>query len=82
LDDLTIVGVTGSDMIVSRDPDEDGESKEDPRAKGLKKISASGRQDNTGLGVAVSTEGNTIVVEQVGKNNASHRRPGAELCRW
>jgi uncharacterized FlaG/YvyC family protein len=69
IDDLTIVGVTGSDMIVSRDSDEDGESKEDPRAKGLKKISASGRQDNTGLGVAVSTEGNTIVVEQVGKNN-------------
>ncbi|MTB52763.1 hypothetical protein [Lewinella sp. W8] len=71
LDDLTIVGVAGSEMIISRSMDDEGDKKEDPRAKGLKKISASGRQDNTGFGVSVRTEGNVVTVEQVGKSNGA-----------
>ncbi|MEL6357896.1 MAG: DUF4097 family beta strand repeat-containing protein [Bacteroidota bacterium] len=42
----------------------------DERARGLRKISASGRQDNTGFGIAVSEEDGKIIVEQVGSENS------------
>ncbi|PHI20683.1 hypothetical protein CEQ90_06430 [Lewinellaceae bacterium SD302] len=60
---LNITGTSDSKMTVSRE----GERKVDEKAKGLRKISATGRKDNTGFGLSVSEENGVIIVEQVGK---------------
>ena len=56
--DLTIEGTSGSEIrIVTNDyegmPD---------KAKGLKPLNASGRQENTGIGLSLTQEGNTITI--------------------
>ena len=66
LDRLDVQGTSGNEMVVSS---QGQENKRDKRAEGLRKISASGRQDNTGFGIAVSEEGGNIIVEPVGNDN-------------
>lgn len=64
---LTIVGTTDSKLSFSR---EEGQTeKVNKQAQGLRKISASGLKDNTGFGVSVTTEGDVIMIDQVGSNN-------------
>ena len=65
VDELTIVGATGSDLTVESAA---GKDERDERADGLRKISASGLRDNTGAGLSVTEEGGTIRVAQVGAN--------------
>ena len=65
IDNLTIVGTSGNELIVEGDRDRDDP---DDRAAGLRKISASGLKDNTGFGLSVTESGGTIRVAQVGSN--------------
>ena len=66
IDELNIVGSTGSDMVIEGDPDD---ADRDERAAGLRKISASGLNDNTGQGLSVTESGGRIVVQQVGSGD-------------
>ena len=68
IDKLTVVGYTGSDLTF------EGSSTrhdQDERAAGLRRISASGLKDNTGLGISVTERDGRIVVEQVGGDGKS-----------
>ncbi len=65
IDNLTIVGTSGNELIVEGAGDTDDR---DERAEGLRKISASGLKDNTGAGLSVTENGGTIRVAQVGGN--------------
>ncbi|WP_116106271.1 hypothetical protein [Lewinella sp. IMCC34191] len=65
IDELTIVGTSGSELIVEGRPD--GSSNDD-RADGLRQISASGLKDNTGAGLNVTESNGTIRIAQVGGN--------------
>lgn len=67
LDHLTIVGYDGDELKISRDS-EDG-SRKDERSKGMRKISASGKQDNTGFGLSAQGMDDRVVIEQVGKGD-------------
>lgn len=64
IDRLIIEGTDGSDMIISGTRNGNGD---DSRATGLRKISASGLDDNTGLGVNVREEDGKLLVRQVGR---------------
>ena len=64
LDGLVIQGTSASELLLQRE----GDHEPNERARGLRVISGSGAQDNTGMGISVTTEGNTIIVEQVGRN--------------
>lgn len=66
IDALSIVGVSGGDMLISR-PEKKGEG--DKRAAGLRKISATGLTDNTGMGLSITEEDGVISVRQVGNSN-------------
>jgi len=64
LNDVTVEGYSGNEIVFSsRDHDKD----EDERAKGLRAISNSGLEDNTGLGISVLEKGNVIEVQQLKK---------------
>jgi hypothetical protein len=64
LNDVTVEGYNGNEIVFSsRDHDKD----EDERAKGLRAISNSGLEDNTGLGISVLEKGNVIEVQQLKK---------------
>ncbi|MDD1428165.1 MAG: DUF4097 family beta strand repeat-containing protein [Bacteroidota bacterium] len=63
---VTVEGYDGNEIIFTG-REKSGE--EDERAKGLRPISASGLQDNTGLGVNVADKGNTVEVTPVGKSS-------------
>lgn len=64
---VTIVGTNDSKLTFSR---EEGITEEvNKLANGLRKISASGHKDNTGFGVSVTTEGDVIMIDEVGSNN-------------
>jgi len=64
VNNVTIEGTTGNEIIFkSRDTDRD----DDDRAKGLKAISASGLEDNTGFGLSVVDKGEVIEVRQLKK---------------
>jgi len=65
IDRLSIVGTSTSDLTISQESSRETNE----RAKGLQKISASGRKDNTGFGVSVTEEDGVIYVEQVGGKN-------------
>jgi hypothetical protein len=64
VNNVNIEGTTGNEIIFTvngRDRDDDD------RAKGLRALSASGLEDNTGLGLSVVTSGETIEVQQLKK---------------
>lgn len=61
---VTIEGTTGNEIIFSS---RSGKRDDDDRAKGLKAISASGLEDNTGFGLSVVDKGDVIEVRQLKK---------------
>lgn len=61
---VAIEGSTGNEIIFTT---KSGRSEKDPRAEGLRPISNSGLEDNTGLGLSVVDKGNVIEVQQLKK---------------
>ncbi len=66
LDDVEIIGYDG-DKIIFTNVDRDQE--EDDRAKGLKAFNVGGLEDNSGIGLSVVEEGNTIIVQEISNDN-------------
>jgi len=64
LNDVTVEGYNGNEIVFSS---RDHDKEEDERAKGLRAISNSGLEDNTGLGISVLEKGNVIEVQQLKK---------------
>jgi Putative adhesin len=64
---VTIEGHTGNDIIFRS---RDGEKERDPRSEGLQPINSLGLNDNTGLGLNVSTKGDVVSVYNIKKNNS------------
>jgi hypothetical protein len=64
VNNVTIEGSTGNEIVFSgRGRGRD----DDDRAKGLRALSASGLEDNTGLGLSVVTNGDRVEVQQLKK---------------
>lgn len=68
---VEIESYNGREVIVTADGDIDrynecGEKKNDYRSEGLRLISGGNQIDNTGLGLSVKREGDTLLVQQVG----------------
>jgi Putative adhesin len=67
LGEVTVEGHSGNEIIFSsKDHDKD----EDKRTQGLRAISGSGLEDNTGLGINVSEKDGVLVVSQLKKMNS------------
>lgn len=64
VNNVTIEGTTGNEIIFSS---RSGKRDNDERAKGLKAVSASGLEDNTGFGLSVVDKGDVIEVRQLKK---------------
>jgi predicted membrane protein len=64
LNEVTVEGYNGNEIVFSS---RDHDKEEDERAKGLRAISNSGLEDNTGLGISVLEKGNVIEVQQLKK---------------
>lgn len=62
VNEVTIEGYSGNEIIFSS---RDRDKEKDERAKGLRAISNSGLEDNTGLGLSVVDKGNVIEVQQL-----------------
>ncbi|MBC6996318.1 hypothetical protein QWY85_19885 [Neolewinella lacunae] len=69
IDHLKIVGYDGTELKINRG--NSSSRTNDERAAGLKKISATGKQDNTGLGLSVQTIDGKVVVEQIGRGEGT-----------
>ncbi len=63
IDQLTIVGVAGSELSVGGTP---ADKERDALAAGLRKISATGLKDNTGHGLSITESDGRLLVQQVG----------------
>src|SRR3954468_3003693 len=61
---VTVEGTTGNEIIFSSKDDRDSD---DDRAKGLRAVNSLGLEDNTGLGINVTTKGDLIEVSQLKK---------------
>lgn len=68
IDRLVIVGHDEKDMKITR---KGGDSREDARSKGMRKISASGKSDNTGFGLSSQGFEDKVVIDQIGKGNGT-----------
>ncbi|WP_020567088.1 DUF4097 family beta strand repeat-containing protein [Neolewinella persica] len=68
IDRLVIVGHDEKDLKITR---KGGDSREDERAKGMRKISASGKTDNTGFGISSQGFDDKVVIDQVGKGDGT-----------
>ncbi|MEJ0032735.1 MAG: hypothetical protein WDO15_21300 [Bacteroidota bacterium] len=64
VNNVTIEGSTGNEIVFSS---LDGSREKDPRAQGLRAVSANGLEDNTGIGLAVNDKGTTFEVYQLKK---------------
>jgi predicted membrane protein len=64
VNNVTIEGTTGNEIIFNS---RNGKREDDDRARGLKAISASGLEDNTGFGLSVVDKGDVIEVRQLKK---------------
>ncbi len=64
---VTVEGHSGNEIIFTSS---DGHKDKDERAQGLRSISGNGLEDNTGLGINVAENGNTITVNQLKKTNS------------
>jgi len=64
---VTVEGTTGNEIIFSSKSFKDGK---DDRAAGLRALSGSGLEDNTGLGINVTDKGTVIEVNQLKKMNS------------
>lgn len=65
IDQLMIIGHNEKDLKISRGGDADNHV--DEKAAGLRKISASGKSDNTGFGLSAQGFDDKVVVEQLGR---------------
>jgi predicted membrane protein len=61
---VRVEGSTGNEIVFSST---NGKRDRDPRAEGLRSVSNSGLEDNTGLGISVVEKGNVIEVHQLKK---------------
>jgi hypothetical protein len=68
LPSVIVEGYSGNEIIFTSDKKE---GQEDERAKGLKPINGSGLMDNTGLGINVADNGNTVEVNPVVNRNGA-----------
>ena len=64
VNNVVIEGTPGNEIVFSS---RSGKREDDERARGLKPISNSGIEDNTGLGISVVTKGDVIEVQQLKK---------------
>lgn len=64
---VTVEGHAGNEIIFSS---KDSEREKDDRANGLRAISGSGLEDNTGLGINVTEKDGVLVVSQLKKMNS------------
>lgn len=64
LNRVEFVAATGNEIIFTS---KNGKRERDPRADGLKAVSASGLEDNTGFGLSVVVKGDVIEVRQLKK---------------
>lgn len=69
IDHLMIVGYEGTDLKIGRQGGND--DADDDRAKGLRKISAGGKTDNTGFGLNSQQRGDEVVISQVGRGDGT-----------
>lgn len=67
--DVTVEGSSGNEIIFSS---KDESREKDERAEGLRSVNSMGLEDNTGLGVNVTTKDNVIEVRQLKKMNSPH----------
>jgi hypothetical protein len=65
---VTVEGTTGNEIVFTSNDRKDRD--EDDRSKGLRAVSGSGLEDNTGLGINVTDKGNVIEVHQLKKMNS------------
>jgi hypothetical protein len=65
---VTVEGTTGNEIVFTTNDHRDKD--EDDRSKGLRAISGSGLEDNTGLGINVTDKGNVVEVHQLKKMNS------------
>ncbi len=65
---VTVEGTTGNEIVFTSNDHKDRD--EDDRSKGLRAISGSGLEDNTGLGINVTDKGNVVEVHQLKKMNS------------
>lgn len=63
---VSVEGYDGSEIIFSSSKTK---SEDDERAKGLRPISGSGLEDNTGIGINVTEKGGNVEVNPVGKGD-------------
>jgi DUF4097 and DUF4098 domain-containing protein YvlB len=68
---VQIEGYAGNEILFSS---EDEKDEDDDRAKGLRSVNSLGLDDNTGLGINVTTKGETIEVRQLKKMNSPEIR--------
>jgi hypothetical protein len=68
---VTIEGYSGNEIIFTSI---DGPREKDKRAEGLRAVSGSGLEDNTGLGINVTETNNVIGVRQLKKTNPPNIR--------
>lgn len=61
---IVVEGYSGNEIIFTS---KDGKREDDERAKGLRTISGSGLEDNTGIGLSVIDKGGIIEVQQLKK---------------
>jgi hypothetical protein len=64
VNNVSIEGYNGNEIVFSS---LDGSRDRDPRAQGLRAVSANGLEDNTGIGLAVNDKGTTFEVYQLKK---------------
>jgi len=65
LDNVSITGYSGSEVIFSRTSDDE---EHDKRARGLKAINSLGLDDNTGIGLNATKNGSELNISQVSKS--------------
>ncbi len=68
IDNLMIIGHDGAELKINR---KGGNRKIDEKNKGMRKISAGGKVDNTGFGLSSQDFDDKIVISQVGKGNGT-----------
>lgn len=68
IDNLMIIGHDGAELKINR---KGGNRKVEEKNKGMRKISAGGKVDNTGFGLSSQSFDDKIVISQVGKGNGT-----------
>jgi len=66
LSDVSIEGYDGNSIIFIND---DRDESENDRARGLKAYNVGGLQDNSGIGLSVIEEGNSVTVREISNDN-------------